>query len=142
MSDELLKIRFMTKDDADDHMVQNKLTFQAICEAMEIQYCTFKDHKEWLPARNVWDSKLLSTQYGVNIVEEKALTHTEFMALMQSGFAGRGQNKPCFECGSADHWKKDCPKLKNQQAHAQQMGQTTGPSRSWLWSDLLQRITE
>ncbi len=105
MSDELLKIRFMTKDDADDHMVQNKLTFQAICEAMEIQYCTFKDHKEWLPARNVWDSKLLSTQYGVNIVEEKALTHTEFMALMQSGFAA-------------------------------------GPSRSWLWSDLLQRITE
>jgi hypothetical protein len=50
------------------------------------------------------------------------------MALMQSGFAGGGQNKPCFECGSTNHWKKDCPKLKNQQGHGQQKGQT-GPPR-------------
>jgi hypothetical protein len=60
-------------------------------------------------------------------VEEKPLTCTEFMALMQSRFAGGGQNKLCFECGSIDHWKKDCPKLKNQQAHGQQKGQTSPP---------------
>jgi hypothetical protein len=128
VSDELLKIRFMTKDDADNHMVQKSLTFQAICEAVEIQYRTFKDQKEWLPAKNVWDSKAPPTQYGANLVEEKPLTRTEFMALMQSGFAGGGQNKPCFESGSTDHWKKDCPKLKNQQGHGQQKGQT-GPPR-------------
>jgi hypothetical protein len=57
VSDKLLKIRFMTKDDADNHMVQKLLTFQAICEAVEIQYCTFKDQKEWLLAKNVRDSK-------------------------------------------------------------------------------------
>jgi hypothetical protein len=46
------------------------------------------------------------------------------MALTQSEFAGRGQNKPCFKCGSTDHWKKDCSKLKNQKGHQQQKGQT------------------
>jgi hypothetical protein len=57
VSDKLLKIRFMTKDDANHHMVQKSLTFHAICEAVEIQYCTFKDQKEWLLAKNVRDSK-------------------------------------------------------------------------------------
>jgi hypothetical protein len=94
---------------------------------VEIQYCTFKDQKEWLLAKNVWDSKAPHTQYGANLVEEKPLTCTEFMALMQSRFAGGGQNKLCFECGSIDHWKKDCPKLKNQQGHGQQKGQTSPP---------------
>ncbi len=46
VSDKLLKIMFMTKSDADNHMVQKLLTFWAICEAVEIQYCTFKDQKE------------------------------------------------------------------------------------------------
>jgi hypothetical protein len=41
---------------------------------VEIQYHTFKDQKEWLPAKNVLDSKAPPTQYGENIVEEKALT--------------------------------------------------------------------
>jgi hypothetical protein len=118
---------FMTKDDANNHMVK-LLTFQAICEAVEIQYRTFKDQKEWLLAKNIQDSKAPPTEYGANLMEEKPLTRTEFMALMQSGFAGRGQNKPCFECGSTDHWKKDSPKLKNQQGHGQQKGQT-GPPR-------------
>jgi hypothetical protein len=118
----------MTKDDADNHMVQKSLTFRAICEAVEIQYCTFKDQKEWLPAKNIRDSKAPPTQYGANLVEETPLTRTEFMALMQSRFAGGGQSKPCFECGSTNHWKKDCPKLKNQQGCGQQKGQT-GPPR-------------
>jgi hypothetical protein len=122
VSDELLKIRFMTKDDANNHMVQKLLTFQAICEAVEIQYRTFKDQKEWLQCKNVRDSKALPTQYGANLVEEKPVTCTEFMALMQSRFAGGEQNKPCFECGSTNHFKKDCPKLKNQQGRGQQKG--------------------
>jgi hypothetical protein len=49
------------------------------------------------------------------------------MALMQSRFAGGGQNKPCFEYGCTNHWKKDCPKLKNQQGRGQQKGQTGLP---------------
>jgi hypothetical protein len=90
---------------------------------VEIQFCTFKNQKEWLLAKNIWDSKVPPTQYGANLVEEKPLTCTKFMALMQSGFTGGGQNKPCFECRSTDHWKKECPKLKNQQGHGQQKGQ-------------------
>jgi hypothetical protein len=69
----------------------------------------------------------LLSMHGANIVEEKALTCTKFMTLMQSGFAGRDQNKPCFEYGSTDHWKKECPKLKNQQGCCQQNGQTGPP---------------
>jgi hypothetical protein len=62
VSDELLKIRFMTKDDANNHMVQKLLTFQAICEAVEIQYHIFKDQKEWLLAKNIQDSKAPPTR--------------------------------------------------------------------------------
>jgi hypothetical protein len=114
--------------------------FQAICEAVEIQYCTFKDQKEWLLAKNVWDSRAPHTQYGANLVEEKPLTCTEFMALMQSRFAGGGQNKLCFECGSIDHWKKDCPKLKNQQGHGQQKGQTSPPHGNGQTLTMDQRV--
>ena len=127
--DELLKIRFMTKDDADDHMVKESLTYQAICEKVETQYRRFKDQGEWLPSKNVRDSKAPPTQFGANLVEEKPLTRTEFMTLMQSGFAGASQNKPCFECGSTDHWKKDCPKLKNQQGRGRQNGRNSQPPR-------------
>jgi hypothetical protein len=107
---------------------------------VEIQYRTFKDQKESLPAKNVRDSKAPPTQFGANLVEEKPLTRTKFMALMQSRFAGSGQNKPCFKCGSTDHWKKDCPKLKNQQGRGQQKGQT-GLPRGKQWSDSSQWIT-
>jgi hypothetical protein len=114
--------------------------FQAICEAVEIQYCTFKDQREWLLAKNVRDSKASHTQYGATLVEEKPLTRTEFMALMQSRFAGGGQNKLCFECGSIDHWKKDCPKLKNQQGHGQQKGQTSPPHGNGQTLTMDQRV--
>ncbi len=121
--DELLKIRFMTKEDADTHMVAQSLTYQAICEEVETQYRRYKDQKEWLPAKNIRDSKAPPTQYGANLLEEKPLTRTELMTLMESGFAR--QNKPCFECGSTDHWKKDCPKLKGQQGRGQQTGRNS-----------------
>ena len=124
--DELLKIRFMTKDDADDHMVKESLTYQAVCEKVETQYRRCKDQGEWLPAKNVRDSKAPPTQYGANLVEEKPLTRTELMTLMQSGFASGGKNKPCFECGSTDHWKKDCPKLKGKQSRGQPNSQSRG----------------
>lgn len=125
--DELLKIRFMTKVDADDHMVKESLTYQAVCEKVESQYRRCKDQGEWLPSKNVRDSKAAPTQFGANLVEEKPLTRAEFMTLMQSGFAGASQNKPCFECGSTDHWKKDCPKLKNQQGRGQRNGRGSQP---------------
>jgi hypothetical protein len=54
------------------------------------------------------------------MAEEKPITRAEIMTLMQSGFVK--DNKPCFECRATDHWKRECPKLKNQRGARQQKG--------------------
>ena len=119
VNDALLKIRFMNDQDADDYMTKNKLTFSDICEVVERNYRGFKDNNEWLPAKNVSDSKAPPAQYGAN---NAPVTRTEIMALMQSGFASN--NRPCFNCGSKDHWKKDCPEEKKKfQGKGRQGGQ-------------------
>jgi len=83
----ILKIRFMEKANKDKHMEDKELTYQHICEKVEIYYHSYKGKKEWLPANNVPDSKAPPSKFGANMVEDKKLTRTKFMTLMQSGFA-------------------------------------------------------
>jgi len=134
----ILKIRFMEKADKDKHMEDEELTYRHICEKVEIRYRSYKDKKEWIPAKNVPDSRAPPSKFGANMIEDKPLTRTEFMTLMQSGFAK--QEKPCYECGEVGHWKRDCPKLKGKtggQQPRQQRGrygqsQRTGQqAKSW-----------
>jgi hypothetical protein len=138
VSDALLAIQFMTKEDADAHMLTESLTFRAVCEQVETQYRIFKDQNEWLPAKNVRDSKAPPTQFGANLLEEKAITRTELLTLIQgqSGFASKG--KACYSCGATGHFKRDCPKLKTQPGGGQSKGR--GPNQSngsqkkhWRW---------
>ncbi|GKF01074.1 putative reverse transcriptase domain-containing protein, partial [Tanacetum coccineum] len=42
---------------------------------------------------------------------------------------GPGQKSTCFECGVQGHFKKECPKLKNNKNHGNQVGNDRAPAR-------------
>ncbi len=106
----LTHIKFMSVADQNQYMQDNRFTYQDICEDIESHYQNFKDLGEWLPAKNVPDSKAPPSTFGANLVEDKPLTCADFMTLMHSGFAKK--QGACYECGSEGHWKHECPKLK------------------------------
>ena len=131
----------MENNEKDSYMSAQGLSYHDICEQVEDHYRNYKDRNEWLPAKNVPDSRAPSPKFGSNVAEEKPLTHTKIITLMQSGFAK--QDKPCFECGQTGHWERDCPKLTNgnwngqQGQKSQQYGRQSNPqvngqqTKSW-----------
>ena len=118
MNDALMHVQFFENDEKDSYTSIQGFTYHDICEQVEDHYHNYKDRNKWLPAKNVPDSRAPPPKFGTNVAEEKPLTHTKIMTLMQSGFAK--QDKPCFECRQIGHWKHDCPKLKNGNQNGQQ----------------------
>jgi hypothetical protein len=99
----LIHIKFMSASGQNQYMEDNRFTYQDICEDVESQYQNFKDLGEWLPAKNVPDSKAPPSTFGASLVEDKPLTRMDFMTLMQSRFPKK--QGACHECGSPDHWR-------------------------------------
>nr|GFC85410.1 hypothetical protein [Tanacetum cinerariifolium] len=42
---------------------------------------------------------------------------------------GLGQKTACYECGVQGHFKRECPKLKNNNNHGNQGGRNNAPAR-------------
>ncbi|GJR36277.1 integrase, catalytic region, zinc finger, CCHC-type containing protein [Tanacetum coccineum] len=45
---------------------------------------------------------------------------------------GSGQKPTCFECGVQGHFKKECPKLKNNKNHGNQVGNDRAPAKVYV----------
>ena len=113
---ELLAIAFMSKTDADAHMITKQLTYSSVCEAAEREYGTLLAESKWTPAKNARDSKAPPKLFGANTVERAAdskLTFPEFMTLFQAqgGFATKKGN--CNICKKPGHWARECPDNTN-----------------------------
>ncbi|GJY59060.1 putative reverse transcriptase domain-containing protein [Tanacetum coccineum] len=46
--------------------------------------------------------------------------------------AGTGQKPTCFECGVQGHFKRECPKLKNNKNHGNQVGNDKAPAKVYV----------
>ena len=66
---ELLAIAFMSKTDADVHMITKQLTYSSVCEAAERKYGTLLVESKWTPAKNARNSKAPPKQFGANTVK-------------------------------------------------------------------------
>ena len=108
---ELLKVGFMAKDEADAYMELHDLTFLKICETAEDAYRNALDNGRWPPASNVPDAKKPPGQFA-NIANVAMTKQGAYVLLQNShGQNNNGNKGVCFECGSPDHYKRDCPKL-------------------------------
>ncbi|GKF44697.1 putative reverse transcriptase domain-containing protein, partial [Tanacetum coccineum] len=45
---------------------------------------------------------------------------------------GSGQKSTCFECGVQGHFKRECPKLKNNKNHGNQVGNDRAPAKVYV----------
>nr|GFB77905.1 hypothetical protein [Tanacetum cinerariifolium] len=45
---------------------------------------------------------------------------------------GLGQKAACYECGAQEHFKRECPKLKNNNNHGNQGGRNNAPARVYV----------
>ncbi|GKG10296.1 putative reverse transcriptase domain-containing protein, partial [Tanacetum coccineum] len=45
---------------------------------------------------------------------------------------GSGQKPTCFECGVQGHFKRECPKLKNNKNRGNQLGNDRAPAKVYV----------
>ena len=111
LNEALTYIGFLDKSAADEYMIENKLTYEDICEEAEILYRTQNDRQRWPPSRGHHDSKAPPKAFG-----NLAMTHqVQFNLLLQQQLGSNGRAKKddiCLHCGQKGHWARDCPQKK------------------------------
>jgi hypothetical protein len=110
----LIDIGHMSKKDSLTHMVKNNLTVKDICLFVENEYRRQKDRNEWPPARHAKDSKAAPPQFGAHLTEAHVLALIQHHGPSNKTVSFDKSNVKCFNCNSTGHFKRDCPKLKNQ----------------------------
>ena len=120
LSTALSETAHVDDDVRDAEMIRKDLTYKDICSAVEDRYRLMMDRGLWPAAKHAKDSKAVPAKFvGANMADMPiCMTRADVMALIQQqGGSNDGANNKgtCFNCGSKDHWMKDCPKLKGKQ---------------------------
>jgi hypothetical protein len=91
---------------AQAEMVQEDLTWRAICDLAKNQYQFLFEKNKWEPAQHARDSKAPPTGYG-NVVWNPAAANAN--VLVQQGHNRDTSKDKCNKCGEIGHWANKCP---------------------------------
>nr|GFB84134.1 putative reverse transcriptase domain-containing protein [Tanacetum cinerariifolium] len=78
-------------------------------------------------ATELMDKKIRTFAERKTVSKRKSTANTN-NANNQKG-TGLGQKMACYECGVQGHFKRECPKLKNNNNHGNQGGRNNAPAR-------------
>jgi Zinc knuckle len=106
----LVQLGFLKPNEDDDYLATNKCMYLDICDAIEAAYKCQANNNEWPPARHAHDSKVPPTRF-VSQANVKELIKA-FVLEQTSSTTPPKKPGTCHNCGSLDHWKNECPKLK------------------------------
>nr|GFB72107.1 hypothetical protein [Tanacetum cinerariifolium] len=67
-------------------------------------------------------------EIATELMDEKIRTFAE----RETRGTGLGQKPACYECGVQGHFKRECPKLKNNNNHGNQGGRNNAPARVYV----------
>ena len=95
MHSAITTVAFMTKVEANKHMVLNKLTFREVCQVATELYRTANDDNEWPPAKLPQDSHRVPQGKAFSLAQG-TYSKTDIIS---------------YECNQPGHMKRDCPKL-------------------------------
>ena len=106
----LLEIRHKSAAQQTAAMARDKLDVQSVLTEAKRVYRQVVEEGKWPAAQHATDSKALKRNYGGSVNMVNAVNALK-QALSIGGQTGEVRNKgSCFNCGSPDHWAKDCPK--------------------------------
>ena len=118
----------MNYSDAHSAMVNAGLDVQAVLKAMKTEYRELVDSDKWPAATNAKDSKGMNKNYGaVNMASTDQLRKMVH-ALVQNAPSGKKQGN-CHNCGSPDHWARECPQNKNKRFNSRNKSARNNPGR-------------
>nr|GFC14689.1 hypothetical protein [Tanacetum cinerariifolium] len=95
-------------------------------ELMDKKICTFAERQT--ASKRKFENTSRNTQNQQRQQSNKRITANTNNANNQRGI-GSGQKSKCHECGVQRHFRRECPKLKNNNNHGNQGGRNNAPAR-------------
>nr|GFC42907.1 hypothetical protein [Tanacetum cinerariifolium] len=116
------------------HEAAYGITWKPLMKMMTEKYCPRNEIRKL--EMELWDLKRAKGSLRIpqetlrtnNNNQTKGRTPPEFTPRHLRG-TGSGQRPACYECGVQGHFKRECPKLKNNNNHGNQGGRNNAPAR-------------
>ena len=128
----LLKIRHFDYVQAYQYLVEKELDVSSALAYSKEMYRKQIDNKQWPAAQHATDSKAISRSYGTaNKTTLRTGSRSDNLAHASALQRNDSQNRrgACNNCGSLEHWWRDCPQRDQGQAGAAPVQNRPNPNQ-------------